>query len=322
MRITRFETFLCTYTFPEDERFWGGRWDMDLCGIRFNGVILRVHTDEGITGLGEALPWGDCPGSAARIHQLESRFLGKNPFDVENLTALSADGATNAALAAIDVALWDIVGKATETPVFRLLARDGDVQPKGIRTYASGGVGYRWDRPEQVVEEVRRHKANGFTAFKMRIGNAWGLEGVTMQRFGRLLHQVRAAMGDEMDLMLDGNGRFRSVEEAIEVARLLDDVGARWFEDPIDHSGQEGPAWESSWTRMPYNATRSPRVASLCPGLDNDRILIDKAGVRTFTTNPIRSDGRRAARCQRSAGQKQHPWTSAGQVGSPLAGRV
>lgn len=242
MRITRFETFLCTYTFPEDERFWGGRWDMDLCGIRFNGVILRVHTDEGITGLGEALPWGDCPGSAARIHQLESRFLGKDPFDVENLTALSADGATNAALAAIDVALWDIVGKATETPVFRLLARDGDVQPKGIRTYASGGVGYRWDRPEQVVEEVQRHKANGFTAFKMRIGNAWGLEGVTMQRFGRLLHQVRAAMGDEMDLMLDANGRFRSVEEAIEVAHLLEDVGARWFEDPIDHSGPEGPA--------------------------------------------------------------------------------
>jgi L-alanine-DL-glutamate epimerase-like enolase superfamily enzyme len=242
MRINRFETFLCTYTFPEEETFWGGRWDMDFRGVRFNAVLLRVHTDEGISGLGEATSWGDCPGMAARIHSLEPRFLGRDPFDVEKLTVLGADGETNRALAAIDVALWDIVGKATGTPVFRLLARDGDVQPNNIRTYASGGVGYAWfDRPEQVVDEVLRHKANGFTAFKMRIGSAWGLEGVTMDRFGQLLHVVRDAMGEDMDLMLDANSRFRSVDEAIEVARMLDDVGARWFEDPVNHHGEDGP---------------------------------------------------------------------------------
>ena len=242
MRITDFETFLCTHTFPEEKCWWGGRWDMDLKGVRFNGIILRVHTDEGITGLGEATPWGDCPALETMIHRLEPRFVGRDPFDVEQLTTASADAQVNRAMAPIDVALWDVIGKATETPVYRLLARDGDVQPRGIRTYASGGVGYTWhDRPEQVVDEVFRHKAKGFTAFKMRIGSAWGLEGVTMKRFSRLLHKVRAAMGDDMDLMLDANCRFRTVGEAIRVVHLLDDVGARWFEDAIDHHGEDGP---------------------------------------------------------------------------------
>jgi L-alanine-DL-glutamate epimerase-like enolase superfamily enzyme len=126
--------------------------------------------------------------------------------------------------------------------VFRLLARDGDVQPKGIRTYASGGVGYNWfTRPVQVVDEVLRHKADGFTAFKMRIGSAWGLAGVTLERFELLLHQVRAAMGDDMGLMLDANSRFRTVDEAVHVAHMLEDVRARWFEDPINHHVPEGP---------------------------------------------------------------------------------
>lgn len=242
MRITRFETFLCSYPFPEEQSWWGGRWDVDLKGVRFNAVLLCVHTDEGVTGLGEANPWGNCPGMAAKIHQLESRFIGRDPFHVENLTVLGADGETNGALAAVDIALWDIIGKVTGTPVYRLLARDGDVQSKGIRTYASGGVGYTWfDRPEQVVDEVLRHKANGFTAFKMRIGSAWGLEGVTTSRLGELLHKVRAAMGDDMDLMLDANSRFRTVAEAVEVAHLLEDVRARWFEDPVNHHGRDGP---------------------------------------------------------------------------------
>ena len=144
MRITRFETFLCSYTFPEEDSWWGGRWDLDSKGARFNAVILRVHTDEGITGLGEVEAWGDCAAMAATIHGLASRFIGRSPFDVEKLTTLGVDSHINGALAPIDIALWDIVGKATATPVFRLLAKDGDVQPTHIRTYASGGVSYNW----------------------------------------------------------------------------------------------------------------------------------------------------------------------------------
>lgn len=242
MRITGFDTFLCSYTFPEEHSWWGGQWDRDLKGVRFNAVIVRVKTDEGITGLGEAGPWGDCPAMEATLRRLEARFIGRSPFDVEKLTAHTADARVNSALAAIDCALWDIVGKATETPVFRLLAGDGDVQPQRIRTYASGGVGYNWfDKPDQVIDEVLEHKANGFTAFKMRIGSAWGLCGMTTARFGAHLAKVRAAMGDGMDLMLDANCRFRSVPEALEVAHILEDLKARWFEEPISPYAPGGP---------------------------------------------------------------------------------
>ena len=243
MHITNFETFLVSHKFPEENLWWGGSWDQDFVGLRFNAVVLRVRTDEGITGLGEAMPWGDCAALAATIHGLKSRFVGRDPFDVEKLTVPGADPSQNSALAAIDVALWDIVGKATNTPVYRLLADDGDVQPTNIRTYASGGVGYAWfKRPEQVVDEVLRHKERGFTAFKMRIGSAWGTSNVTISRFAALLEKVRLAMGDDMDLMLDANGRFRTVSEAVEVARVLDGLGARWFEEPVSPYGEGGPA--------------------------------------------------------------------------------
>lgn len=250
MHITRFETFLCSYAFPEDNSWWGGRWDIDLKGVRFNAVIVRVHTDEGVSGLGEANPWGDCLALEATIRRLESRFVGRDPFHLGLLTRHTPDARINSALAAIDCALWDIVGKATQTPVFRLLASDGDVRPVGIRTYASGGVGYNWfQKPDQVLEEVARHKANGFTAFKMRIGSAWGLAGMTVTRFAAHLSRVRSAMGDEMELMLDANCRFRSVEEAVEVAHVLRDLQARWFEEPIPPHVDDGP--------QRYNAIRT-----------------------------------------------------------------
>ena len=243
MRITRFETHLCSYTFPEAQSWWGGQWDRDLKGVRYNAVILRVHTDEGLTGLGEASPWGDCPAMAAALHRLEARFRGRDPFDVEKLTARGPDLQTNNVLGAIDCALWDIIGKATDTPVFRLLAADGDVQPTGLRTYASGGVGYHWlHEPDQIFEEIARLRAEGFTAFKMRIGSAWGLAGMTVERFAAHLARVRQALGDEIDLMLDANNRFRTVEEALAVARVLDELGARWFEDPLSIQGADDPA--------------------------------------------------------------------------------
>ena len=242
MRITDFETFLVSYAFPEEDYWWGGSWDQDFVGLRFNGIILRVRTDEGLTGLGETNPWGDCRKVEAIIQGLKPRFVGRSPFDVEKLTVPGVNPQENNALAAIDVALWDVVGKATNTPVYRLLAADGDTQPKHIRTYASGGVGYAWfKRPEQVVDEVLRHKENGFTAFKMRIGSAWGKAGVTVRQFASLLGKVRAAMGDDMDLMLDANGRFRTVEEAVEVAHVLEDLRARWFEEPVSPHGEGGP---------------------------------------------------------------------------------
>lgn len=243
MRITAIETFLVSYNFPETDIWWGGSWEEDYAGRRFNGVIARVRTDEGISGIGETNPWGDCQAIERAIQDLKPRLVGGDPFEVEKLTVTGANARQNFALAAIDVALWDIIGKATNRPVYQLLADGGEIHPRGIRTYASGGVGYHWEkRPEQVVDEALRHQEAGFTAFKMRIGSAWGKAGVTISQFGALLEKVRAALGPELDLMVDANGRFRSVEEAIEIARILESLEARWFEEPVSPWGEDGPA--------------------------------------------------------------------------------
>jgi L-alanine-DL-glutamate epimerase-like enolase superfamily enzyme len=160
MKITRFETHLCTYSFTEEKIWWGGSWDLDAKAVRFHAIILRVHTDEGITGLGEASPWGDCLAAEAMIHRLEPRFLGRDPFDVEKLTVHTGDDRVNSVLGPIDCALWDIIGKATQTPVYRLLAQDGDLKPQGIRTYASGGLTYNWfDSTDKIFDEVLSYKA-------------------------------------------------------------------------------------------------------------------------------------------------------------------
>ena len=73
-------------------------------------------------------------------------------------------------------------------------------------------MGYNWfAKPDQIFDEIAQLKAEGFTAFKMRIGSAWGLAGMTVSKFGDHLTRVRAALGDEIDLMLDANCRFRTV---------------------------------------------------------------------------------------------------------------
>lgn len=244
MRITRIETFPVSYVFPPEDRVIGGTADEDLAVPLMTSLVVRVHTDEGISGLGEARGREGSAAMTATVERLAARFVDRDPFDVEKLTVAGgvADPLTNYALAGIDVALWDIVGKATNTPIYRLLAADGDVQPRGIRTYASAGVTYHWSNPDALVEEIARHRAQGFTAMKFRIGSSWGKAGVTVARFADLLRRAREAAGADMELMVDANGRLRSVEEAIGVGRALADIGARWFEEPLRPEIADGPA--------------------------------------------------------------------------------
>ena len=243
MKITRFETFLISHGFEDERGWWGNPCAMAWEGTHFHGLIVRVHTDEGITGLGEASPWWSIEEQERLIHQLEPRFVGQDPMNVRLLTTHTQDQLTNRALSAIDVALWDIVGKALGVPVYRLLAQDGDYQNQGIPTYASGGVQYAWpDGTEQLIEEALYHQLCGFTAMKLRIGSPWEETGTTMDQFESLMRRLRDAVGDEMGLMLDGNQRFKTLEDALRAARTVDELGFKWFEDPISHHGEEGIA--------------------------------------------------------------------------------
>jgi L-alanine-DL-glutamate epimerase-like enolase superfamily enzyme len=156
---------------------------------------------------------------------------------VEHLTpAWTAVRSGAAAWAGIDAALWDIIGKAKNMPVYRLLATDAAPQPH-IRMYASGGVEYAWyKRPEDLIDEAVRHKEAGYTAFKFRIGTEWRNSGMTVQKYIPYLRKMRQAVGPGFDLMQESNMRW-TLEQCLEICPVLEELKFVWFEEPVSTAG-------------------------------------------------------------------------------------
>jgi len=190
---------------------------------RFAAAVTRVETDAGITGFGS----GDAmPGLAGH----EDLFIGHDPRDIGRhygvIHNLSFHYGKHWPL---DLALWDIVGKAAGQPVWRLL---GGAEPR-LRTYAS--LGQRRSRAD-VVEAVGRRIEEGFQAVKLRFFRADWREEV------RTVEAVRDAYGDRIALMVDCNQAWRmpwdtapsrSVEEALEIIRALEPLELTWIEEPV-----------------------------------------------------------------------------------------
>lgn len=199
-----------------------------------DAVLVEVFTDQGIVGIGESSPYAGPEFLKKTIEEsVKPTLLGKNPFDVEHLTAGWAGPRPNYAVwAGVDAACWDIIGKASKKPVYELLAAGNEPQPH-LRMYASGGVEYAWyDRPEALIEEAIRHKEEGYTAFKFRIGSEWKNSGMTMKKYIPWVRKLREAVGPRMDLMQESNMRL-TLEECLELCPVLEELGFLWFEEPV-----------------------------------------------------------------------------------------
>lgn len=199
-----------------------------------DAVLVEVFTDQGIVGIGESSPYAGPEFLKKTIEEsIKPTLLGKNPFDVEHLTAGWAGPRPNYAVwAGVDAACWDIIGKASRKPVYALLAAGSEPQPH-IRMYASGGVEYAWyDRPEALIEEAVRHKEEGYTAFKFRIGSEWKNSGMTMKKYIPWVRKLREAVGPRMDLMQESNMRL-TLEECLDLCPVLEELGFLWFEEPV-----------------------------------------------------------------------------------------
>jgi L-alanine-DL-glutamate epimerase-like enolase superfamily enzyme len=236
LKITDVKVTLLSYKLPPEKMWKTGTfivWKTDA-------VLVEVFTDKGIVGIGEPSPYGGPEQIKQFIEeQVRPRLLGKNPFDVEWLTVSWGDSSFRyqVAWAGVDAALWDIIGKAKNTPVFRLLATENPPDPH-IRIYASGGVEYAWyDRPEALLEEAVRHKENGYTAFKFRIGTEWKNSQMTMRKYIPYLERMRKAVGWDFDLMQESNMRW-SLEECLEICPVLEALKFVWFEEPINRHAQ------------------------------------------------------------------------------------
>ncbi|MEX0761744.1 MAG: enolase C-terminal domain-like protein [Dehalococcoidia bacterium] len=192
--------------------------------------VLRVLTDDGIEGnalVGQHR--GDShPLMQQIIRGIKPLMTGRDPAEREwlwnTLDSLGGRaGVSHAAWSPVDVALWDIAGKAAGVPVHKLLGTHRYETP----VYATWQP--RHTAAEGYVAEAEEIKAHGFTAYKIHPG------GMPTREAIRTVEMVRQAVGDDMTLMLDPNNSY-DFRKAFDVGRALDDNGFYWYEDPVPWS--------------------------------------------------------------------------------------
>jgi D-galactarolactone cycloisomerase len=195
-------------------------------------LVVRVHTDEGISGIGEAYhlknPWAVMPTIE---HSFKPMLIGADPFDTEQLWAkmflrsIQMGSVAIAAMGGIDTALWDIKGKALGLPVYKLL---GGASTKEIPLYAGGHVlGYRTlDNLADLVEEAQRYVKRGFKALKMRGGRGYPNRGDIESA-----QTLRKAFGDDVELLIDVNSEYGDYATAERMAHELEPIHLYWLED-------------------------------------------------------------------------------------------
>ena len=236
MKITRLKTFVCN------------------C-FRTNWVFVKVETDSGIHGWGEAtLEYRELTVAAA-IHELENWLVGKDPHNIELFRhdcyrdAYWRGGPVlMSALASVEMALWDIKGKALGVPVYQLLG--GKVRDS-VPIYVNG-----WFSPAKTpdefaakAEEVRKHKF---------LGCKWDPFGKAWQQIGKreldsameCVRRVSETVGQDVLLMIEGHGRF-DVPTAVRIGRRLEEFDICWFEEPLPPDDLHGMREVKERVRVP-----------------------------------------------------------------------
>jgi galactonate dehydratase len=221
MRITAIDTYIA-----------GNPWK--------NWLFAKVSTDEGIHGIGEGTLNYFGKTVEAAIHELKPLILGMDPFQVEMISQrlirnVYSEGAQihMCAVAAIEIACWDIVGKACNQPIYNLWG--GRCHEK-LRAYANGW--YRGPRtPESFAEKAQKVAARGYTALKFDpFGNAW--RNLSLYDFDLavdIIRAVRDAVGPSVDLLIEAHSRF-NVATAVEFSEAIHQFRPAWFEEPVPHT--------------------------------------------------------------------------------------
>jgi L-alanine-DL-glutamate epimerase-like enolase superfamily enzyme len=193
-------------------------------------IIVRVETSEGITGYGEAHP-GRSPGAVVSLihNTLAPMLIGMKATDVIGVwkrvhrMQLSSHGVGSGAslgLSGIDMALWDIRGKAAKMPLYELLGGS----KRRLPAYA-GGISLGYQPKESLAEEAQEYVARGYKAIKLRLGDSAKAD------IERMLH-VRKVLGDDIDILTDANTAY-TLADVRRVMPVLADIKAGWLEEPF-----------------------------------------------------------------------------------------
>ncbi|MFN9278272.1 MAG: mandelate racemase/muconate lactonizing enzyme family protein [Betaproteobacteria bacterium] len=200
-----------------------------------SATLVEVQTDTGLVGWGEAFAQGLEPpqvAAAAIEHALRPLVLGADPLDIEVLWHRmyhqtrdhGRKGSVIAALSAVDIALWDLAGKHHGLPVHKLLggAFRTRVQPYATGFYRIKGQGER----DRLVQEAHAHREAGFRLMKVKLGYGVDDDIQVIQAI------ALAVQGSDVMLMVDTNHAYGRAE-ALRLGWVLDEIGVRWYEEPV-----------------------------------------------------------------------------------------
>ncbi|MBV8687652.1 MAG: galactonate dehydratase [Alphaproteobacteria bacterium] len=227
MKIGRIETFLVA-----------PRW-----------LFVRVESDDGAVGWGEASLEGWAEAVDGAMEALKDRFLGHDPFAIEDIWQIAYRGGfyrggpvLMSALSGLDQALWDLKGRALGQPAWQLMG--GKVRER-IRAYAWIGG----DRPHEIADAARARREQGFGAVKMNATAELDWIG-TPKLFDEVIARVQAAQAAGMDVGLDFHGRVHR-GMAKQLARALEPLGLLFIEEPLLSENHEGLAQIAHMTATP-----------------------------------------------------------------------
>ncbi len=277
-----------------------------------NWVFVKVHTDEGLTGLGEATGGFSTKPNEAAVHEVSRYAVGEDPLQPERLWQRMYKGQflrADAAMNAIEVACWDILGKSVGCAVWRLLG--GTHRPK-LRAYANGW--YQGPRdPVFFAEAAARVKAMGYTALKFDpFGSVYRFfDGGEERASIAIVGAVRKAVGDEVDLCIEGHDRF-SVSTALRVAERLAEFRPMWFETPV--MSTDIPATVEMARRSPVPVATGERFDRLAQFLD----LLAPRTVDIVQPETLRIGGISGARKAAAIAESAEAFVALHQAQSPL----
>jgi L-rhamnonate dehydratase len=218
----------------------------------FHGwLVVEIFTDDGLVGIGNAALAPQVTKQVIDLY-LKPLLIGRDPWDTEFLwqnmyrktMAFGRKGIGMAAISAVDIALWDILGKSAKQPVYRLLG--GRTKPR-VPVYASRLYSVELS---ELEAEAKRYKKEGYKAMKLRFG--WGpIDGAAgMQRNLALVRTVREAVGDGVDVMADAYMGW-TLDYAKRMLPLLEPFNLRWLEEPVIPDDVHGYAELKSYGRIP-----------------------------------------------------------------------
>ena len=281
MKITKVEAFPLRYPEPNDHN-----------NIR-HIMLVRVETDEGLVGWGEAITMWQEASRAAKIIVEEGMapvLLGRDPCDTyaiwlamkEHCWWYGHGGVASFAVSALDIAMWDLKGKALNVPVHQLL---GGKLTNKLRACVSTHPSK--SSITDMADELANYATQGFTAIKCGFGKKGDANlGFDHKRDIAFTKAVREAAGPNVDFMVDYGHTVRmEVMAAIRLGHAYEEIGIRWFEDPL-----------RTWDWDGYAQLRAAIGTQICTGEDlwtpADFYRMIKSGVADiYMIDPGRSEG-------------------------------